>query len=509
MSRYKRYFRNELHLSVTSGRLFAALILLGLMLFGLGQTRVALAASFTVNTTADTVDANPGNGVCADGGGNCSLRAAVMETNALAGADTITLPAGTYILSLAGSDDTANAGDLDITGDLIINGAGAASTIVDGNNIDRVFHLLSGVTVTINDSKITGGLSGGNPGGGIYNAATLTVNNSVITNNSTISFQSGGGIANEFGTLTVNDSTISNNSSDNIGGGIYNDSGMATINNSAIINNISNSGNGGGGLYNSNSATMAVNNVTVSGNSAQNVGGGIFNSGPLTLKNSTVVSNTSDSDNDGAGDGGGILRNAGTVTIQNTIIANNKKGPSTPDDCSASADLSLSFSLLETITNCTFTDGGNNITAADPLLNTLADNGGNTQTHALQATSPAIDAGDDTTCLSTDQIGTSRPQGNGCDMGAFELIPTPAPGGVDTNLQLWLKANAGVTTSGNSVTNWSDQSGIGNNVSQGTGASQPTLQTNAINGNPALLLDGNDQYLRQVDEKTEPRSKID
>src|SRR5687768_16131521 len=82
------------------------------------------AATFVVNTTADTADAAPGNGACADAGGACSLRAAISEANALAGADIITLPAGTYTQSLAAASEDANAGgDWDITTPITINGA--------------------------------------------------------------------------------------------------------------------------------------------------------------------------------------------------------------------------------------------------------------------------------------------------------------------------------------------------------------------------------------------------
>src|SRR5215210_3997640 len=68
------------------------------------------AATFVVNTTADTQDAAPGNGTCADAAGACSLRAAITEANALAGADIITVPAGTYTQTLAGANEDANAG---------------------------------------------------------------------------------------------------------------------------------------------------------------------------------------------------------------------------------------------------------------------------------------------------------------------------------------------------------------------------------------------------------------
>ena len=118
----------------------------------------APGATFAVNTTADTQDANPGNGICADSGGSCSLRAAVREANALAGADTITLPAGTYGLTqTGGGEDAGSTGDLDISSTLTIQGAGSASTIVDANDLDRVFHILSTGVVTITQVTIMDG----------------------------------------------------------------------------------------------------------------------------------------------------------------------------------------------------------------------------------------------------------------------------------------------------------------------------------------------------------------
>src|SRR6185369_5960639 len=75
----------------------------------------AEALTFTVNSITDAVDANPGNGVCATAAGQCTLRAAIQEANASRGADTITLPAGTYTLTIAGrNEDAAAMGDLDI-----------------------------------------------------------------------------------------------------------------------------------------------------------------------------------------------------------------------------------------------------------------------------------------------------------------------------------------------------------------------------------------------------------
>jgi CSLREA domain-containing protein len=89
-----------------------------------------------VNSTADAVDATPGNGVCATNGGVCTLRAAIQEANVRLGADTITLPAGQYILTLGGNgEDFGAAGDLDIKETLTINGQNASNTIISANQL--------------------------------------------------------------------------------------------------------------------------------------------------------------------------------------------------------------------------------------------------------------------------------------------------------------------------------------------------------------------------------------
>ncbi len=152
---------------------------------------LAPSVTFTVNTTADLQDTNPGNGICADGGGNCSLRAAVQEANALPGADTITLPAGTYGLTLVGGgEDASSTGDLDISSTLTIQGAGSATTAVDANDIDRVFHILSTGVVTITQVTIQmvrrptlARMSNARSGGGIRNDGRLTLTHSTVTAN--------------------------------------------------------------------------------------------------------------------------------------------------------------------------------------------------------------------------------------------------------------------------------------------------------------------------------------
>ena len=153
------------------------------------------AATFLVDTTADTQDAAPGNGVCADSTGACSLRAAITEANALAGPDTITLPAGTYTRTLGPNNENANAGgDFDITSAITINGAGSLTTIIQGAATqaaatERVVDFVPGAiaTATINDVTIRNGnqVATGGFGGGIRNngaaGSILNLNRCVVT----------------------------------------------------------------------------------------------------------------------------------------------------------------------------------------------------------------------------------------------------------------------------------------------------------------------------------------
>ena len=369
------------------------------------------AATFVVNTTADTADAVPGDGRCEDSGGACSLRAAVQEANAFAGPDTIQLGAATYVLSGAAGDDLALSGDLDITGDLTLTGAGTASTIIDGGGVDRVLDIDpsgAGVSVTISNLTVRGGNAAGQAGGGIRNLGTLSLSNVTLAANS--SGVNGGGLLN-LGTLTLTNTTVSGNTAGTDGGGIYNSGGgTLTITASTLSGNSANSaGRNGGGIFNASAATLT--NVTVSGNSANSGGGGVFNSGgTATLLNVTLGENS-------APIGGGISNPAGTVTLTNTLVAN-----STGGNCSGA--ISSGGNNLDSGSSCAFAGAGD-LSNRDPLLGVLANNGGATQTRALSAGSPAIDAGSNAACPATDQRGVARPfpAGGNCDIGAFEFRP--------------------------------------------------------------------------------------
>ena len=286
-------------------------------------------ASFTVTSTADAADASPGDGVCDDGTGSCTLRAAIMEANAVPGADAITLPSGSYALATAGTgEDEAATGDLDITDDLTIEGAGAATTIIDGGGFDRVFHILADSTVAISGVAVQNGNA--TVGGGIRNFGTLTVANSSLINNNAVS--NGGGIDNT-ATVTLTDTLVSGNTADSAGGIV--NRGKMTLNNTIVSGNTAadvaggmfNVGtldltNGtvsdnaaaedGGGIHNK--GTMTVINVTISGNTAS-VGGGIHNEGTLALSDSSV--------NDNQASHAGGINNRATLTVNKSVISNN------------------------------------------------------------------------------------------------------------------------------------------------------------------------------------------
>src|SRR6266576_320499 len=183
----------------------------------------AQAATFAVNSPADVNDANPGNGLCetAPGNGVCTLRAAIQETNALAGTDEIILSPNTYLLTVVS--------ELGITGSLTITGGGASTTIIDGNKSvrpnSRVLVAGSGITVNISGVTIRNGGTGGR-GGGIFNVGILTLTNSTVSGNN--AGQNGGGIYMFGGTANSFNSTITDNRSDTdlngtgVGGGVHN-----------------------------------------------------------------------------------------------------------------------------------------------------------------------------------------------------------------------------------------------------------------------------------------------
>ncbi len=315
---------------------FALLILSAMSLLRANSVRAG--TEFTVDDTADALDANPGDGACATSGGGCTLRAAIMETNALAGDDTIILPSGVYALTIGGSgEDMATLGDLDITDDLTVEGAGAANTIVDGNGDmiqDRVVHVLGeGVQLTINNVEMRNG--GGVIGSGIKvegPQALLRMKNSVIADHASIGIeirQSSTSIFTNcvvarnaaYGINIVEGSQLSASGTliqDNQSSGIYSQAGI-TLESCVIRRNHGSGSNGGGGICNF-GGTAILTNSSVTGNTSEGNGGGIMSGGPLTLTNSTVSGNRAYGA--GWGEGGGLWIGGSLELVNSTVSSN-------------------------------------------------------------------------------------------------------------------------------------------------------------------------------------------
>ena len=407
-------------------------------------TKQSASLTFVVDDTGDAVDANISNGACATAGGACTLRAAIQEANALASVNTIIVPAGTHTLTLAGnSEDSAATGDLDITREVFIQGAGAATTIVAQSTNDRVFDvldLLGAINVRMAGLTIADGAPpAGQGGAGLQNVANLILLDSTVKDNA--AGDSGGGIKNS-GTMTINNSTVSDNTTTGGAAGIFNSNGSLTVINSAVHGNvvIGTSGAGGGISHVGVSATLTLTNVTISGNASglpSSSGGGLFTNGAgnVTLNNVTITDNAAPSG------GGGIANFSTVLTLKNTIVAGNDGGGAN-DDCGdiVSPVTSLGHNL-DSDGTCGLAATGD-ISSTDPLLGSVRDNGGTTLTHRIHGASPATDAGSPATvgsgggaCEVTDQRGVTRPIDGDldtaaiCDIGAFEAPGSPTAGG--------------------------------------------------------------------------------
>lgn len=319
-------------------------------------------------------------------------------------------------------------GELALTKPLTLMGPGTDALTISGNQNSRVFNV-SGNGISLNNLTIWDGYSTAE-GGGIVNTGVLTINRVVIMDNSA---QTGGGIHNsETGDIIISDSLLTGNSAA-LGGGVLNISGgTVTVIRSTFSANIAQRG---GGVFNN--GTANINNTTFSGNAANNNGGGIYNGtlGTSIIKNSTLAANQA------ANNGGGIYNDfSGPVIIQNSLVANNLNG----GDCNGS--ITSQGYNLDSDGSCNL-NGTGDLSNIDPLLGPLQDNGGPTETHALQLGSPAIDQSPDAGCNiapinGVDQRGEPRnadgdgvPSANECDMGAFEVQP-PVCGPTTTDVQL-------------------------------------------------------------------------
>jgi hypothetical protein len=395
----------------------------------------ALPSTFTVLNLLDT--------------GAGSLRAAVTAANANPGADVINFATtGTIALT---------SGELDITDSLTINGPGVNSLTVSGNHNSRVFGLAGNPTVSIMDLTVANGWTSLSPGGGIYEAGgTLTLDRVAVSGNEADGGPAaGGGLYVAGGTLTLEHSTVSSNLAvgstgyyadacygisagdgyQGEGGGLFVAGGTVSIDNSTFSANEARGGDGGAGGY-CPDAPSPWNSHVPGGNGGPAAGGGIrVAAGAVEVHHSTFSGNRATGGlggyddiygfgPSGVGVGGGIS-NASLLNARNTIVAGN------------SADLSYDFDGALTSLGHNLignTTGGSGYAASDlqnvnPLLGPLQNNGGPTQTMALLAGSPAIDAGDNTGAPAFDQRGPgfARIVNGIIDIGAFEVQTPTTP----------------------------------------------------------------------------------
>ena len=330
---------------------------------------------------------------------HCTLRKAIINANANSavhaqceagsGVDTIVfLSPFTVTFSLVGIlEDASLQGDLDITESVIITGH-ADGTIIDGADLDRIFDVRPGATLTLNDIHLRNGRALGSGGAIAVDSGALQLNRVTISS-SHVDGGDGGAILSSGSTVNIDNSTITGNTADHHGGAIVIETGNATI--------VS---------------------TTITGNSSgfSNLTGGIRNTGNTTLRNTIV-----------AGNGGTDLPNLdGTFTsIGYNIVGELGTNPGNPSIAATTGD---QFDVIDASLN----------------LGPLAPNGGPTQTHALLPGSIALDQGHSSGATG-DQRGATRPcdnaglvnapGGDGGDVGAFEeqvlCVTGSAPDAID------------------------------------------------------------------------------
>lgn len=360
-----------------------------------------LAAYANTITVQNTNDNGPG-----------SLRQAMLD--ALAG-DTINFAPGvTGTVALMSSLPT-------IGQNLTIVGPGPSKLAIDGGGVAlgwQIFSIQGGATVAISGLTMANGGSFQGGGGVEISHSTVTLNNCLLSGNFTETVAYGGGLANFGGTATVTNCVLQGNfiRDTGSGGAIYN-SGTMTVANTALLGNSSDSP--AGGIYNV--GTLFLTNSTLSGNSAS-AGSAIWNasSASATLTNTTISGNIGPS---------AILSSGiSSLKLQNTTVANQAPTPggsgvvncralNGPNIVSQGYNLSDDSSCAPYLTQ----PGDLNAVGAGLDPNGPQYNGGPTPTIALLPGSPAIDAIPVGNCaVATDQRGVPRPQGPGCDIGAYE-----------------------------------------------------------------------------------------
>lgn len=371
------------------------------------------------------------DGNSADDGGGIRNQGTLTVTHCDLSGNSAQYGGGIYnlggVLSVMDSTLTDNTAAASGGGILGGNALTVTRCILSGNSAQAGGGIYGLGTQTVTDSTLSDNVA--TLGGGIYNQeGTLTVTHSVLSGNVASPDGFGGGILNSAGILTVTDSTFAGNSAGE-GGGIYTAGPVLFGASNTTVMNSTFSGNTAviGGGISGESAMFGLNTITVAnstfyGNSATQAGG-IANYGPTANLIVLEVTNSTFSSNSGGGAAG--IDNQGILHLRNTILANATGGGA--DLRTTTALATNAANLIET---CEFLPDGCGITLANvPDMGPLADHGGPTLTLALGPDSPALNAGDSALCTPTDQRGVPRPQGAGCDIGAYEAsLPAAVTG---------------------------------------------------------------------------------
>ncbi len=324
---------------------------------------VCLSATATVTSSADS--------------GAGSLRQALVE---VCGGGAIGFDATTF----AAPQTITLASELTVGKHVTVNGGTARNVTVSGNNAVRVFHVNDGANLTLNDLSVVNGRVTATGGGGIDNGTgSLTLNRVSLADNVATGVNGGALYQAPGGSATLNECLVRGNSTTASGGALFND-GTLSLRNTTVTSNHSDTN--GGGLFNNLNATATVTNGTFQGNTATTAGGALFNHGSNASSN---------------------------LTLKNTLLAGNTATNGT--NCSGT--VGNDGHNLDDGTSCAFGSANGSLSSTNPSLGTFDTTTG---TFPLLAASPAIDAGTNTGCPTTDQRGIARPQGTSCDIGAYE-----------------------------------------------------------------------------------------
>lgn len=300
------------------------------LLFAVASLRAphAIAQSnYIVDTLSDSVDAAPGDGICLDANGFCSLRAAIMEANQNAGVVNIFFaPNGTHTLAIGGIEDGCTAGDLDINPvgpltELNIIGNGIGNTVISAAGLpaaapDRVFHVPAaapaGLRIRMSNLMIrngrAAGLTGVNGGGMLAQGGVLDLLSVEVRDCSATT--DGGGIwSNRDISIAIPGITLISNTAGDDGGGLYLES-PATLG-GGVTAELNIAGNRGGGARFSPGTTVHLQDLVIQFNEATQ-GGGVANSGQTIINFVIAAQNAAI----GGGNGGAFAnQNSGRLEI--------------------------------------------------------------------------------------------------------------------------------------------------------------------------------------------------